>query len=347
MYLVRRRAYARAGLIGNPSDGYHGKTISIIVRNFWAEVVLYEWDSVDIVLAEDDRARFSSVYDLARDVRLHGYYGGIRLIKATIKRFVEYCETRGIALHARNFSVRYDTNIPRQVGLAGSSAIIVATLRCLMEFYDVRIPMEAQPTFVLGVEQEELRITAGLQDRVIQVYEGMVYMDFARDHRHLVDDIPCYRYEPLDPSLLPPLYLAYHDALSEPTEVFHNNIRERFDRGEAAVVSAMERFASLAARGRDALRAGDTATLGRLIDENFDTRRGIYRLPDWQIAMVETSRRAGATAKFAGSGGAIVGTYPDEATLSRVAAGLAALGSKTVKPVVLDENAAPPGPGTA
>ena len=67
MIIIRKRAYARAGLVGNPSDGYHGKTISISVRNFWAEVVLYEWDSVDIVLAEDDRARFSSVYDLARD----------------------------------------------------------------------------------------------------------------------------------------------------------------------------------------------------------------------------------------------------------------------------------------
>src|SRR5450756_1850851 len=166
MYLVRKRAYARAGLVGNPSDGYHGKTISIIVRNFWAEVVLYEWDSVDIVLAEDDRARFSSVYDLAKDVRLHGYYGGIRLIKATIKRFVEYCRARQIALHEKNFSVRYQTNIPRQVGLAGSSAIIVATLRGLMDFYGVEIPLEAQPTFVLSIEQEELHITAGLQDPV-------------------------------------------------------------------------------------------------------------------------------------------------------------------------------------
>ena len=70
-------------------------------------------------------------------MKLHGYYGGIRLIKATIKRFVEYCDRQGVPLHDRNFSVRYVTNIPRQVGLAGSSAIIVATLRCLMEFYGV------------------------------------------------------------------------------------------------------------------------------------------------------------------------------------------------------------------
>lgn len=332
MQLIRQRAYARAGLMGNPSDGYHGKTISFSVRDFCAEVVLYEWDSVDIVLAENDRARFSSVYDLARDVQLHGYYGGIRLIKATIKRFVEYCRARRITLHDRNFSVRYQTNIPRQVGLAGSSAIIVATLRCLMEFYDVRIPLEAQPTFVLSIEQEELRITAGLQDRVIQVFEGMVYMDFARERRHLVDGIPCYHYEPLDPRLLPAVYLAYHDALSEPTEVFHNNIRERFDRGDEQVVSAMQHFASLAARGRETLLARDGATLGRLINDNFDTRRSIYALPAWQIEMVETARRAGATAKFAGSGGAIVGTYPDEQTFARLAADLLAIGSRTVKP---------------
>jgi glucuronokinase len=94
----------------------------------------------------------------------------------------------------------------------------------------------------------------------------------------------------------------------------------------------MQHFASLAARGREALLAGDVETLGGLIDENFDTRRRIYSLPAWQIEMVETARRAGATAKFAGSGGAIVGTYPDEATLARLAADLLAVGSKTVKP---------------
>src|SRR5215831_4455509 len=206
MFLTRKRAFARAGLLGNPSDGYSGKTISISIRNYWAEVVLYEWDSVEIVLADDDRAKFESVYELARDVRLHGYYGGIRLIKATIKRFVEHCAGRRLALHDRKFSIRYHTTIPRQVGLAGSSAIIVATLRCLMEFYDVQIALEAQPTLVLLVEQEELGITVGLQDRVIQVYEGLVYMDFDARREHAVEGLPAYRYEPLDPSILPPLY---------------------------------------------------------------------------------------------------------------------------------------------
>jgi len=335
MFLTRKRAYARAGLLGNPSDGYHGKTISFSVRDFYAEVVLYEWDSVDIVLAEGDRARFNSVQDLARDVRLHGYYGGIRLIKATIKRFVEYCSARDIRLHERNFSVRYQTTIPRQVGLAGSSALIVATLRCLMEFYQIEIPVEVQPTFVLNVEQEELGITAGLQDRVIQVYEGLVYMDFSKAREVVVSGLPCYHYERLDPALLPPVYIAYHISMGEPTEVFHNAIRERYNRGEALVVDAMTHFADLAEAGRDAILAGDHARLSALMNENFDTRRRIYSLAPWQIAQVETARQCGASAKFAGSGGAIVGTYRDAAMLADLKQALGAINSRTFVPEIV------------
>ena len=334
MLIIRKRTYARAGLLGNPSDGYNGKTISIIMRNLWAEVVLYEWDSVDIVLAQDDRARFRSVYDLAQDVKLHGYYGGIRLVKATIKRFVEYCQERGLKLHDGNFSVRYETGIPRQVGLAGSSGIIVATMRCLMEFYGIEIPLEAQPTFVLNVETEELGITAGLQDRVIQCYEGMVYMDFDKAQERQIRGLTCYTYEALDTAWLPPLYVAYHDAFSEPTEVFHNDIRGRYDRGEEAVVKAMGHFADLTVEGREALREQDVDRLSALIDDNFNTRLSISKLPDWQVQMIETARACGASAKFAGSGGAIIGTYQDEAMFEKLRERMASIGSRTLKPQV-------------
>lgn len=336
MLIIRKRTYARAGLLGNPSDGYNGKTISFIVRNFWAEVVLYEWDSVDIVLAKDDRASFRSVYDLANDVKLHGYYGGIRLIKATIKRFVEYCRDREIPLHDRNFSVRYETSIPRQVGLAGSSSLIVATLRCLLEFYNVTMPLTVQPSFVLSVETEELGIAAGLQDRVIQCYEGLVYMDFDKACARQVENFTTYAYEPLDTTWLPNFYVAYHTDLSEPTETFHNDIRGRYNRGEAVVVNAMQHFADIAAQGREAILARDVDKLSALIDENFNMRRSIYTLPGWQETMVETARRCGASAKFAGSGGAIVGIYRDAAMLRELEQAMAAIGSRVIKPQLRD-----------
>jgi glucuronokinase len=204
-----------------------------------------------------------------------------------------------------------------------------------MEFYGVQLPLEAQPMFVLLVEQEELGITVGLQDRVIQVYEGLVYMDFDRSRERVVDGLTSYWYEPLDPALLPPLYVAHHETLGEPTEIFHNNIRERFRRGDRPVVDAMRCFAALAADGREALLARDGGRLADLIDRNFETRRSIYRLPSWQVQMVETARACGASAKFAGSGGAIVGTYDGGAMFERVRDSLAAIGSRTIKPDVV------------
>ncbi len=334
MLLIRKPAFARAGLMGNPSDGYHGKTISLALRDFQAEVTLYEWDEVEGVWSHNDRSRFDSVDELVRDVRLHGYYGGIRLVKATVKRFVEYCRGRGLKLHERNFSVRYESDIPRQVGLAGSSAIIVATLRCLMEFYGVDVPRRVQPSLVLSVERDELGIAAGLQDRVVQVYEGLVFMDFARERMENIHGLPCGVYEPLAPVLLPPLYVAYDANVSEPTEIVHANLRTRYAQGEPAVVAAMQTFADLALRARKAILRGDAAALGRLIDRNFDLRRSICPLPAEQVRMVEQARACGATAKFAGSGGAIIGTYSDERVYECLCESLGRIGCRVLKPTI-------------
>lgn len=330
MQIVRSHACARAGLLGNPSDGYHGRTISVIARNFRATVTLYEWDEVEILPAQEDQSRFRSVRELVEDVRLHGYYGGIRLVKATIKRFVEFCCNQGIELHERNFSIRYESTIPRQVGLAGSSAIVVATLRALMQFYDIDIPQRVLPSLALSVETDELGITAGLQDRVVQVYEGLVYMDFAREKMQQIAGLWCGTYEPMDVSLLPPLYLAYRTDASEPTEVFHNNLRARFQAGDPAVVRVMRELADVALQGKDALLARDYVRLSRLIDRNFDLRASICRLPAEHVRMVEVARDVGASAKFAGSGGAIVGTYHNDAMLATLKDRLGAIGCNVV-----------------
>lgn len=275
MNIIRSRAFARAGLVGNPSDGYNGRTLSLILPNFRAKIVLYDWPEIEVLPSQEDHSRFASVHDLMRDVELHGYYGGIRLVKATIKRFVEFCDEQNIELHDRCFSVRYESNIPRQVGLAGSSAIIVATLRALMEFYQVQIDERVQPSLVLSVETNELGLSAGLQDRVIQVYEGLVYMDFSTEKMQEKCGLMCGEYERIDPELLPPLYFAWGTDHSEPTEVFHNNLRYRFDSGEADVVNAMHGFAQLAEDARGALVNGDSDTFADCIDRNFDLRQSI------------------------------------------------------------------------
>lgn len=330
--IIRCRAYPRAGLIGNPSDGYFGKTIAFTFSNFQAEVVLYQTPELEILPSARDHSRFMNIHDLHRDVRRHGYYGGIRLLKAAVKRFYDYCHDSHIQLDERNFTIRYSTNIPAQVGLAGSSAIITACMRALMAFYQVGIPKPILAGLVLSVETGELGIPAGLQDRVTQAYEGLVYMDF---NKAMMDRQGYGHYEEMDLALLPPVYIAYRAELAEGTEVFHSNIRARWENKDPQVVAAMEQWAGFTTQVRELLLSRQGDRIGPLLNANFDLRRRLYNISPSNIQMVETARSVGASAKFTGSGGAIVGTYADEAMYKKLEAALTAIGIRVFKPSLI------------
>lgn len=330
--MIETYAYARAGLLGNPSDGYYGKTIALIVRNFRARVLLYPSARLEIKPSKADMPIFESLDDLYETTRWRGYYGGIRIIQALIVRFIDYCREQRIPLENRNFTIEYESTIPLRLGMGGSSSIITAALRALCRYFGVEIPLPIQAKLVLETETKELGVPAGPQDRVIQAYEGLVYMDF---DRRLMETRGYGHYERLDPSLLPNLYLAYRTSLSEGTEVFHNNVRQRWLAGDPDVVEAMKTWASYAEQGRQALLERDLATLNRLIDANFDLRAKIYRLDRGNLDMVAAARSVGATANFAGSGGAIVGTYEDEGMYCRLVEAMRPLQVGVVKPEVV------------
>ncbi|MFA7234065.1 MAG: hypothetical protein WC076_08125 [Terrimicrobiaceae bacterium] len=327
--IFRTIAYPRAGLIGNPSDGYFGKTIAFAFRNFSAQIELWESPELELLPSRRDHSVFKGLRALHRDVRLHGYYGGFRLLKAAAKAFYEYCQEREIAMEEKNFTMRYKSDIPNRVGLAGSSALITACIRGLMSFYGVAISRHTLANLVLRVENNELGIPAGLQDRVAQSYQGAVFMDF---DRNLMDTRGYGNYETLDPATLPPLFIAYREDLSEGTEVYHNDLRARWQRGEPEVLEAIQFWADLTVKFRAAIEAGDRAAMHRAINANFDKRASLYDVGEGNRDMVETARRTGASAKFAGSGGAIVGIYDDETMLARLEEAFAPKGIRVIKP---------------
>jgi len=330
--MIETYGYARAGMLGNPSDGYFGKTISFAMSNWRARVLAYPSGRLEIKPSKADLPVFENLDDLYRITRWRGYYGGIRIIQALIVRFIDYCREQGIELPDRNFTLEYESTIPQRLGLGGSSAIITASLRALCAYYGVQIPLPIFANLALETETRELNVPAGLQDRVIQAYHGLVYMDFSRE---LMESRGYGEYENLDPGLLPKVYVAARTSLSEGTEVFHTNIRERWRRGDPEVVDAMRTWASYAEEGRDCLLRRDYQRLGQLIDANFDLRSRIYHIDPGNLEMVRTARKAGATSTFAGSGGAIVGTYEDDAMFERLTDYMRPLGVTVVRPSIV------------
>jgi glucuronokinase len=297
-------ASARAALAGNPSDGYGGAVIAVTVDQFCARATARR--------ASEAAARPPS-----------------ELVAATITRFA-----RDHCFPAFTTAVEWETSVPRAVGLGGSSAIVIATLRALCELHGVEFERAALASLALAVEREELGIAAGLQDRVAQSYGGLTFMDFGPDGG----------YEPLDAGLLPPLVVAWRGDTSADSGIVHGDLRSRFDAGDEAVTGPMSRLAQLARDARAALVDGDLETFAARVDASFDVRRQMIELDERHVAMIECARGGGASANYTGSGGAIVAVCRDDSHRAEVTGALRELGCGTVAvPTGASGGAAKPG----
>ena len=116
------KTYGRAGLLGNPSDGYYGKTIALALSDFPCTVTIYESPEIRIEHNREDNSEFSGLSAMVKEIERFGYYGGVRLVKATIRQFYKYCVKHDIDLPRRNFTIRYSSKVPQLVGMGGSSA---------------------------------------------------------------------------------------------------------------------------------------------------------------------------------------------------------------------------------
>jgi glucuronokinase len=255
-------APARAALLGNPSDGYGGHVVALALANFSARVHLEEGEGC-------------SPADAAP------------LVEAAMGRFPR----AGGRVRAR-----VETDIPRSVGLGGSSAIVIATLRALSALHDVALGEMEIARLALAAEAEDLGIEAGPQDRVVQAHGGLVSMDFAAD-----------TVERLDPAGLPPLFLAWRADAPQPSGRVHAPLRDRVGAGERGAIAALGEMAEVARAGRDAIEAADHDALADLVDRTFDLRAELLELDPRHVRLVEIARARGGHATFAGSGGAVVG----------------------------------------
>ncbi|KAK7249198.1 glucuronokinase [Aureococcus anophagefferens] len=306
------KAHARVGLFGNPSDGYHGATIALTIANFWASATIAPSERLCLVPHPlFDPCDFGSLADLHFISRREGYQGGMRLLQAACKRFFEYCAAHGVALPKRNFTLSYETNVPRQVGLAGSSAIVTAAIKAMIAFFSLdesHVPAPVLPNLVLSIEAE-LGINAGLQDRVVQAYEGLVAMDFDKAH---FDAHGFGVYERLPPHQL--------HAAPPRVDIDRRDVKQRWHAGDPVAVAGMEKIADVAKRAKVAIALGDATECKKLMAENFSLRRALFGdavLGRTNLQLIDIAAKHGGVAKFPGSGGAVVGTC-DEGQLDAI-----------------------------
>ncbi len=98
---------------------------------------------------------------------------------------------------------------------------------------------------------------------------------------------------------------------------------------------SMKGFADLTDRFRQAFETGDYEEIDSVINANFELRRSIMELNPEHIALIEEARSVGASAKFTGSGGAIIGTCHDEAMFAHLVEVLGRRGVEVIKPEIV------------
>ena len=298
-------AHARIGLLGNPSDIYGGRGLGFSVADMTATVRLE---------AADADALPNELFEAAWTVAQRAL------------------STAGVDPATRPFSLTFESDIPFQGGLSGSSALVTAALRAWSRWFGAPMHAREIARLALEVENEVLGIRAGPLDRVVQAHDGLLAMDFARPF----DADAAQR---LDPDLLPPLLLAWHGEPGESSGDVHAPVFARFEAGDQQVRATMEQLAQNADAGRDALLAGDHEAFRGCVDRNFDLRAGVFPIAPADRELVELGRAAGAACKLPGSGGCVLMACRDEAHLAEVERACRDAGRETLRPRV-----APPAP---
>lgn len=310
---VKTDVHACARVLGGPSDGYFGKTIGVLVGAYKARVIFEESAYLRLLPhPQYDPTEFQDLRELAEILGEQGYDGGMRWLQAACKHFFETCMARGIALPGPNFTISYETDIPRGVGLGENSALVIATLRNLCQWYGVgeEFARSEFPTLAFEVESEEFHHAASLQDRVVQTFGGVVFMDFAQE---LMTARGYGTYTRIDPHLVPPLFIAFAPADGD-TGAVHSDVRMRWNAGDPAVHTAMRAFAELAEQGRRAMLAGDSMRVSTLLQEDADLHRAVFGdavIGAANLAMLDIARAHEMPATVSGSQ-LILGVLSDE-----------------------------------
>ena len=287
--VVRASAPGRAGIIGNPTDGYGGSVISCSLAQR-ATVTLAPAEGFEAVV-EGKTTTFRTPEDRA----LKGDY--FDFIRATVQ-FLGY-EDLKVRVEAR-------TDIPVQAGLAGSTALLaslVAAIRCYLGERHLQRHLLAET--VRTIELNFLRIQCGYQDQYMTTFGGLNYMDF-RDkeyYRPLEEEV----YATVEPlaDLVPALpFVVVHTGVKRTSGHILKPIRERWMDGDVRVVRGYRRIGALCRRAKRALIEGDWEALAAAMIENHRIQQELGASGEENDRLIEIAQREGAmAAKLAGAGG--------------------------------------------
>jgi len=281
-------APGRAGIVGNPTDGYGGSVLSSTLAER-ATVVLEDADEFRVQVGE-----LSTVFKTPKDYLLKS--DRFDVVRAVMQFF---------GRTDLKMSVKVTTDVPIQGGLSGSTAILASLVLALLKSWGRDASRYYLAETLRIIELNYLKVHCGYQDHYMTVFGGINFMDFREkeNYRRLADEIYA-TIEPLDRHVKSLPFLLAHSGLKHVSGAVHLPIRERWLEGERLVVEGYENIAGICRRAKRALVEEDWPALARFMNENHRIQHGISHVGDRNLAMINAALENGAlAAKLAGAGG--------------------------------------------
>ncbi|MHA1913575.1 MAG: GHMP family kinase ATP-binding protein [Promethearchaeota archaeon] len=247
-------------------------------------------------------------------------YGSIYRLMIVSASFVERFKNS-------NFEIGILTTIPPKSGLGGSTAIIIAVIFGLTQFFKLynnlnelqgnELPFNKDTIaeIAMRVEDKDLEITAGYSDRYIISRGGLRFCSYVGkiDHRE-IDKEPlaiCDRIDDIYDIHDMPLLVCFSGKKHESGDI-HRTLRKLYLQKDKKVLNCYKKLAELSWKSRFALMRHDWELLGDYFKENTKLMNNIMKYAGYKhgIGLVNNilinifeEHRDVYAAKLTGAGG--------------------------------------------
>jgi D-glycero-alpha-D-manno-heptose-7-phosphate kinase len=227
----------------------------------------------------------------------------------------------------QGLAVETNSESPAGAGIAGSSALMIATTAALARFTDRKLSLEEMRVLAQNVEAQLINVPTGCQDYYPALYGGVSAIELAPDgiHRRAI---------PVPPEEVEERFVLAYTGAPRQSGINNWEVFKAHIDGDRKVLRNFEKITEIACAMRAALARPDWNEVGRLLREEWKLRRtnapGISTpLVDKLIAAAR--RNGGIAAKVCGAGGGgCVVFFVEKGAKGRVAEALAASGGRVL-----------------
>jgi galactokinase/mevalonate kinase-like predicted kinase len=211
------------------------------------------------------------------------FNGFFKLFYGSIYRFYKTCSAFWKKFLETEFEIGILTTIPRQSGLGGSSAIIIAILYGFSKFFNIfnnlnclnkdefPINIEIISEMATKVEDNDLKITAGYGDRYVIAKGGLLFCSYyGKLHHKELSMEPlaiCDRIDKTYNIKELPLIICYSGVLHKSGNV-HEKLRNLYLKKDTKIIKGYRKLAKISWKSRFLLMKQDWKHLGVFLKEN-------------------------------------------------------------------------------